>query len=326
MQVNNSLKTIKKHRKWGDIFFYISLLALPFFQYILFYIIVNANSMLLSLKTYELSANGGYTYVFGDNIFGNFRDVFINLFTQQDMKFAIKNSAIGISMILFIQTPLALIFSYYIIKKYTGSSMFRVILFLPSIIAPVILLFIYRTFLNEIYPQIVKLLMGNPGDFDKDAYMYLNGNTEFTCILIYVFFVGFGTNVLLYSGAMSGVNEDIIEAGRLDGVGDFKEFIHIIFPSVWGTYVTFTIVCIVGFFTNDFFTFDLKGEGADKSIYTLGYYLFNSAISVPSGTASGGNVAMYPYLSAMGLVFTFIAAPITMLVKYLLEKFGPSEG
>ena len=32
----------------------------------------------------------------------------------------------------------------------------------------------------------------------------------------------------------------------------------------------------------------------------------------------------YPFLSSLGLLMTIVAAPLTLIVKYLLEKFGPS--
>jgi hypothetical protein len=36
-------------------------------------------------------------------------------------------------------------------------------------------------------------------------------------------------------------------------------------------------------------------------------------------------MADYPYAAAMGIVFTLIATPITLITKYLLEKYGPSQ-
>jgi hypothetical protein len=32
----------------------------------------------------------------------------------------------------------------------------------------------------------------------------------------------------------------------------------------------------------------------------------------------------YPHVASMGLLMTIIVAPITLLARYLLEKFGPS--
>jgi len=34
--------------------------------------------------------------------------------------------------------------------------------------------------------------------------------------------------------------------------------------------------------------------------------------------------AQYPYASAAGILFTLVAAPITLIVKNVLEKYGPS--
>ena len=49
---------------------------------------------------------------------------------------------------------------------------------------------------------------------------------------------------------------------------------------------------------------------------TFGYYLF-------SGIAEVKTMQEYPYYAATGLLLTFVAVPLTLGVKYLLEKFGP---
>jgi hypothetical protein len=37
-----------------------------------------------------------------------------------------------------------------------------------------------------------------------------------------------------------------------------------------------------------------------------------------------GNMGSYSYLSALGLIITIIAVPLTLGTKKLMEKFGPS--
>ena len=53
---------------------------------------------------------------------------------------------------------------------------------------------------------------------------------------------------------------------------------------------------------------------------TLGYYFF---IKVAGNDAVTG--ADYTYASAGGILFTLIVAPVTIITKNLLEKYGPSE-
>jgi hypothetical protein len=40
---------------------------------------------------------------------------------------------------------------------------------------------------------------------------------------------------------------------------------------------------------------------------------------------SSATIADYPYAAAGGLLFTLVVAPITIVTKSLLEKYGPSE-
>ncbi len=64
-------------------------------------------------------------------------------------------------------------------------------------------------------------------------------NTERATIMFYSIYVSFGPRVLVYSSAMSGISESIIESAELDGVNTWQELVHIVLPSIWSTFVTF---------------------------------------------------------------------------------------
>ena len=311
---NKSVNSYKK-KKRGDVIFYSLMIALPLLQYFIFYIVVNFNSISLSFQQYEVDGYG-YKYVFvGADLFKNYKAVVFDLFHDQTLLSAIKNSFTVYLCRLFVVTPLALVFSYYLMKKLAGHHIFRVILFLPTIISSVILVYIYRILMDNVVPEILVKMVGGV----KADYQYLvNPETRFATILMYRIFIAFGVNVLLYTGAMSGVSDDILEAARLDGVNDFGEFIYIIIPSVWPTLTIFLVTGVADFFINNLGLYDLYGKNAESSVWTLGYYMYKHTV------AGEGRFELYPYLSTMGIVFTLIAFPISSLVKWALEKFGPS--
>lgn len=314
--MNNKVTSGFQKKKRGDILFYSLMILLPLLQYFIFYIVVNFNSISLSFQKYELDGYGyKYTFIGFSNLFGNYKNVVVDLFNDLTLISAVKNSLIVYACNLLVVTPLALIFSYYLMKKLAGHHVFRVILFLPTIISSVILVYIYRVMIDNIIPEILVKIAGG----GKADYQYLvNPDTRFTAIIIYRIFIAFGVNVLLYTGAMSGVSDDILEAARLDGVTDFGEFIHIIIPSVWPTLTTFLVTGVAAFFTNNLGLYDLYGNKAESSVWTLGYYMYMNTV------ADGGRYELYPYLSTMGIVFTLVALPISTLVKWALEKYGPS--
>ena len=63
----------------------------------------------------------------------------------------------------------------------------------------------------------------------------------------------------------------------------------------------------------------IYGATAPNDVSTYGYYFYTQ-------TQGAQSIAEYPLLSAMGLLMSVVAIPLTLLVKWLLEKFGPSEG
>ena len=145
-----------------------------------------------------------------------------------------------------------------------------------------------------------------------------NPATRFSAIMFYNVFIGFGTSVLMYSNSMSGISEEVIEAAKLDGATGIKKFFYVVFPQVFGTVSTFLIIGVAGIFTNQINLFSFYEASAPDDVRTLGYYLYVRAqLAV--------NEAEFPELSALGLLLTAIAVPLTMLVKRLLEKFGYSE-
>ncbi len=321
MEKASEPKSVVNVKKRRDLAYYILLLFFPFLQFFIFYVVVNFNSIVLSFERFELDGYS-FKYVYGG--FENYAKVISDIFHDETMGNMLKNSGIAYLSGLLITTPLALFFSYYIMKKFKGSAFFRVILFLPTIISAVITLFMFKIICDNILPELINLIFyRNSPDFVKDPYMYLTRtDTRFTAVIFYSVFIGFGTNVLLYTGSMSGTDESMIEAAAIDGVTDMQEFLFIIFPCVYPTLTTFLVCGVAGFFTNQIFLFPLYGTGAAPDMWTIGYYMYIKSIS-----ATGGAVKeqIYPYLSALGIIFTLIATPLTLLIKSLLEKIGPSE-
>ena len=140
--------------------------------------------------------------------------------------------------------------------------------------------------------------------------------------MVFSIWSGFGTGVLMYASTMSGISKEIVESAELDGITPFKELLYITIPMIYPTLVTFMVVGVAGIFTNEMSLYLFNGNfGATQDIYTIGYYLFKEA------RIAGGSLQdfdKFTYLSAFGLMLSVIAIPLTFVVKWLLEKFGPS--
>ena len=285
--------------------------AIPMVQFAIFYIYVNFNTVLMSFQSYEINkATGLGKYVW--NNFANFKEVWRNVADTKILLVGLKNSTILYAVSMIVGTPLSLFFSYYIYKKRPLHKTFKIMLFLPSIISSLVMTLLFQYFVNFSIPDIWKKVFGKT----IEGLTSPATKTQLPTILFYCVWVGFGTSMLMYSGAMNNISESMVEACHLDGANNLQEFWYVTLPGVFPTLTTFLTTGIAGFFVADMSLFAFYGEGAEAKLYTIGYYIFVQ-------TKKAG-LADYPYLASLGLVLTIIAMPFTFGLRKLLFRFGPS--
>ena len=299
-------KTKNNIGKRNKLLFYIAVMALPCLQFVIFWICVNINSILLAFRDYDPKTN---TFTF--YAFNNFKNVISDLQTIAYMKPALKNSLIVYVCGILISTPLSVIFSYYLYKKQFMHKTFKTILFLPHILSSLIVVLLYKYFVDRAIPGIYLALTGN-----EMKGLLANMDTAFQTIIFFGLWTGFGGSAMMYLGTMNGISESVVEAAKLDGITPIKELWYITLPLIWPTFTTFLVVGFTGLFTGQANLFNFYGDGAPYKFYTFGYYLY---VKTQSAVMDD-----YPYLAATGLCITAIVAPITVLLRKALQRFGPS--
>ena len=279
------------------------MVLLPTIQFVLFYIVTNVNSFFLAFKKHE------YGMFEWDGI-GRFVEVFNDLFKEtiySDMvKDAMKNSFIVYFVGLLTSLVFTLLFAYYIHKKYWGSKMFKVLLFLPNILSMLTLCFLFKFFVNRAVPEIFMDLFGK----DIGIPMIDGAPTEYGLLMFAFIFFGLGTQLILYLGAMSGISDSIIEASEMDGTSSIQQLWYIVIPMIFPTIKTFLVCGMAGIFANQFNLMNFYGLGRDNDV-TIGYYFYRK-------TTEG--MENYPYIAAFGLMLSAVLIPITLIINKLLEK------
>lgn len=278
----------------------------PILQFLIFYVGVNFNSLKLAFLSYN-----GEKYTFAG--FDNFSAILQDIFVTGGLSLPIKNSAIQFATGLIIGMPLQVMVAYVVFKKVPLAGVYKVILFIPNILSSLVFVICARLLIQKGLPIIV-----------NDPYLNLLSDlnsSSFWTVLIFGMWMSFANGLIIYLSAMCSISKDILEYGQTENMSSFQEFIHVVVPSIFPTIVTYIIVAIAGFFTyyGHFYSF-FGGEGrGEKPFDTLGYYFF---VKVVGDNATAYD---YPYAAAGGIIFTLVVAPITLITKSLLEKYGPSE-
>lgn len=304
-------KSKNKVGRTGNKWVYALLMAFPVLHFCVFYVYVNANSIAMAFQNVD-PVTGEITWTFA-----NFADQFKFLTTGPALNM-LRVSLFGYVIHLVVGLTTGLMFAYYVYKKRTMSSMFRVLMFLPSIIPAIVLVTIYRYFADNAFPEIIAGLFNLT---ETPQGLFSNNETRLAVIIFYDIFVSFGTSVLVYTNKMDSIEPSLIEAAKIDGATQFQEFWHIVLPMTFSTISVFLVTGVASIFMNQMFLFSFYGWAPPADLDTFGYYFFRKT---SEATTYNDKQALCS-LSALGLIFSAIAIPLTFGVRYLLHRYGPKE-
>ena len=291
------MKRIVLDRKWKDRIFVFTLIILPVTHFFVFWLYVNLSSIMMAFQ----------------DMAGNFTLEWFVLFKEElmlpdsNILTAILNTLKYFAVTNFINTPVGYVAAYFFYKKIVGYKAFRVIFFLPGIISGVILTALYSSFIapSGLIGILLKEVFGV-----KEVPIFLADSLYATnAMLIYMVWVGIGGNLILFSSAMSRIPAEVIESGQLDGVNMMQEVWYFIIPLTMSTLVTIMTLAVAGMFLASGPVL-LLTQGKYKTT-TLDYWIYEKV--------SGYNKNLN-YASAVGLIFTMVGMPITLLSRKLLSK------
>lgn len=168
---------------------------------------------------------------------------YIELFKSPIFSKILANTFLYIIILLVINFLAAYILAFVlsiVLKKH--KNFYRAAFFLPSLISLVIGSVLYTWILNPVSGPVA-IILRNFG-----LYLPIWSKTEglvIVVISIITSWKAFGYNFIVILGGISGIDESIIEAARLDGASNFKLFKDIALPASSATGLYIFIMTIV---------------------------------------------------------------------------------
>lgn len=286
--------------------FIFTVLFFPILQFIVMYLAVNFNSIVLAFQEYrgtELQFAG----------FDNFKRVFSEILSNgAELGISFKNSLIIFAVTFVLGFPLNMLFSFYIFKKKLFYKYLRFFMFLPTIVSGMIMSLIFLKFTQGALPSLFRS-MGI--DF---PVLLNNERTALGTIIFYMMWTGFASNLILYPNAMSAVSPEELESASIDGASEVQELLYILIPSIFPTITTFVVTNVATIFTASGPLYAFYNFNAPIYVRNTGYFLFVT-------TLSSDGASSYPYAAASGIVLTIISIPLTLFVRWIMEKVDPTE-
>jgi multiple sugar transport system permease protein len=151
-----------------------------------------------------------------------------------------------------------------------AGAVYRAIIFVPMIIAPVVVAIVWRWVLNPDHGIVNKLL----GGIGLPALRFLQDAD--TAIWTIIFITGWklvGFSTLLFAAAMTNIDNSLVEAARIDGASEGQIARRIIVPLVAPTGIFLTVLTVLHGAQWSFVYINVLTQGGPRKATTNLYYL-----------------------------------------------------
>ncbi len=291
-----------------DNIFVCILLILPITHFLIFWLYLNYSSIALAFQD---EFTGSFT-------FDNFRRFFTDF--QRDWKLnigiktAIENTFITVFLQMFISIPLVVFTAYVLFKKYFGHMAYRVIFYIPGIIGAVVSTTMAQYILDAIGP-IVKIgtKLGINWSFDVLQSGLLQNDVSARPTFFVTSILGIaGETILLLTGALQKIPQDLFDSGKMDGVGMGREFVFLVVPCCWSTIGVMWIMN----FAHVWGSYErvMLLTGGNYKTNNFAYWAFSKSLNATKGAEN------FNYPAAVGVLLTLVIAPIALLLRWLADK------
>jgi raffinose/stachyose/melibiose transport system permease protein len=173
-------------------------------------------------------------------------------------------------------TALGFLLAAMLHSKVFLPTIYKIIFFVPAVIAPATMAPVFRLFYSP--KGMFNSFLSTIGlDWLTHPWLADTKTALATIIVIHVW-QGTGTTFILFYAAMSQIEPDLLEAARLDGAGNFRTLLHVVWPGVRGTTVALAMLSIIGALK----TFDVPWlvalGGPSHATEFLGTYIYRRGI------------------------------------------------
>lgn len=202
---------------------------------------------------------------------------FDRLFHDDVFFLALKNNLIWTALFLTVPIAFGLMGAYILSTIKKGQMVFRVIYFIPFVIASVVNSQLWRQLLH---PRVgIGAWLADQGIHILDFPIFGTRSTALYGVAFVDAWHFWGFLVVLYLAAMSAVDVELYEVARLDGASRFQQFWYVTLPSIRPTLI-FTILMIIIWSSTTFdYIYMLTSGGPANASEVMATYLYDNAFS-----------------------------------------------
>ena len=214
---------------------------------------------------------------------------------------AIQHTVVFFLVTFTLQTFLGLVFAVLLHSRVRFANLYKVIIFIPVVLAPAITAPVFRRMFAP--DGQFNWVLAHIGLGSLQQPWIGQESTALPVIMAITVWQYTGITFVLYFAAMGQIDQSVIEAARMDGAGNIRTIVSIIWPGVRGTTLAMAILSAIGALK----TFDIPQlvtvGGPNYATEFLGTYIYRVTITQAHvGYGAGLSVILLVLALAMAII------------------------
>ncbi len=236
---------------------------------------------------------------------------------MKDVKFWLSfvNNLKFMGILLVTQIGLAFIFAIFIqSKSIYYREAHRRIIFLPAVLAPIVVGMIWQIVYNNDYGMIASVMrfIG----FENFKVLWLDSpKMVIFSISIALTWQYVGQFTIIIMAGMQNINSSILEAAVIDGAGIIRRSVSIVLPLLKNTISVCVLMVISGVMKMFDLVFSISGGGPGRASQITALYAFDQAFKVNK----------LDYASAVAVVMVILSLLLIAIFRLFMSRLGGAD-
>ena len=227
---------------------------------------------------------------------------------------ALERSIIFCLTVTVIQTTLALGIAILLNGKVRGRSLWRTIVFMPTVLGVTVIGLTWSLFFNP---------TGGPGEsiwkvFGGTSAFFGNIHLAFPLVIFVQIWASTGFAMIIFLAGLQAVPEDLMEAATVDGAGRWSRFRNVTYRLIAPAMTANILLAIIGSLQSYQYVYVLTSGEYNTNV--LAYDVFASTFG-GSATGGGGNgIQQQGYAAAVSMIQFGVIIVIALTALWYLRR------
>ena len=300
-------KKVRKSRPWGEIAIFTGPALVLFTTFVILPVVLAAY-----VSFFNWDGGGELGKFVG---FDNYTKVLQDSVFQQGM----RNNAFIVVLSLLIQGPIAIFIALLMNRKLRFRGAFRTMMFVPYVLSEVVGGAMWRLILDQRGILNSALIQLRIFDSPRDAIGWLSDSKLVMWTMMFVLtwkYVGFA--VILMLAGLQGVNEEVLEAARVDGASWWQTQRRISIPLIGPTIRVWAFLSMIGGIQlYDMATLLTNGGAPFDRSFTMAMFVIDRAVKY----------RQYGYATSAAVILFVISMTVALLfMRFVMRRDNETEG